>query len=364
MNRVLDADRSSGLVTVQAGITLHELGACAWPSWGWRWRTRATSTPRRWRGPISTATHGTGAAYRNISSQVEGVRLVTASGGVLDIGGDDPDLLGAARVGAGRAGSSQRGDPAAVPIFTLSAEIRRCRSAPSWTTSTAMPSAPTTSSCTCSPTPTSRSSDVHAQRPRARARQRQGRGGAGTAGGERRAGGAGRGDRPPAAGDPATEPDADPGLSPSVKVDRSHRVYATRRDVRFTEMEYAIPREHGPDACAACWRPSSGARCRWPSRSRCAWSSATTRPCRLPTAATASTSRCTSSAARSSRPTSARWRPSWTPTAAAPLGQAPLPVGRHAGPALPGVGRLPGRTPAPRPRAAFANDYTRRVLGD
>ena len=38
------------------------------------------------------------------------------------------------------------------------------------------------------------------------------------------------------------------GLSPSVKVDRSHRVYATRRDVRFTEMEYAIPREHGPEA--------------------------------------------------------------------------------------------------------------------
>ena len=38
------------------------------------------------------------------------------------------------------------------------------------------------------------------------------------------------------------------GMSPSVKVDRSHRVYATRRDVRFTEMEYAIPREHGPEA--------------------------------------------------------------------------------------------------------------------
>ncbi len=31
-------------------------------------------------------------------------------------------------------------------------------------------------------------------------------------------------------------------VGPAVKVDRSHRVYATRRDVRFTEMEYALPR--------------------------------------------------------------------------------------------------------------------------
>jgi L-gulonolactone oxidase len=30
--------------------------------------------------------------------------------------------------------------------------------------------------------------------------------------------------------------------------DRSDRVFATQRRVRFTEMEYAIPREHGPEA--------------------------------------------------------------------------------------------------------------------
>ena len=37
-------------------------------------------------------------------------------------------------------------------------------------------------------------------------------------------------------------------VSSSSKIDRSHNVYATRRDVRFTEMEYAIPREHGAEA--------------------------------------------------------------------------------------------------------------------
>ncbi len=37
-------------------------------------------------------------------------------------------------------------------------------------------------------------------------------------------------------------------VTSSTKIDRSHNVYATRRDVKFTEMEYAIPREHGAEA--------------------------------------------------------------------------------------------------------------------
>jgi FAD-linked oxidoreductase len=37
-------------------------------------------------------------------------------------------------------------------------------------------------------------------------------------------------------------------LSETHTVDAAHRVYASRRDVRFTEMEYAIPREHARTA--------------------------------------------------------------------------------------------------------------------
>jgi L-gulonolactone oxidase len=37
-------------------------------------------------------------------------------------------------------------------------------------------------------------------------------------------------------------------LSRQVRTDRGYRVYASRRDVRFTEMEYGIPREHGVEA--------------------------------------------------------------------------------------------------------------------
>jgi L-gulono-1,4-lactone dehydrogenase len=37
-------------------------------------------------------------------------------------------------------------------------------------------------------------------------------------------------------------------MSPAEHLDRSHRVYANRRSVRFTEMEYAIPRERTAEA--------------------------------------------------------------------------------------------------------------------
>jgi len=40
-------------------------------------------------------------------------------------------------------------------------------------------------------------------------------------------------------------------VSPSTKVDRSWRVFATRRAVRFTEMEYAIPRDCAREAVEA-----------------------------------------------------------------------------------------------------------------
>src|SRR5207247_3192007 len=37
-------------------------------------------------------------------------------------------------------------------------------------------------------------------------------------------------------------------FSRTEKIDRSYRIFASERRVRFTEMEYAIPREHGAEA--------------------------------------------------------------------------------------------------------------------
>ena len=37
-------------------------------------------------------------------------------------------------------------------------------------------------------------------------------------------------------------------FSHTERTDRSYRIFASERRVRFTEMEYAIPRQHGPEA--------------------------------------------------------------------------------------------------------------------
>jgi L-gulono-1,4-lactone dehydrogenase len=52
----------------------------------------------------------------------------------------------------------------------------------------------------------------------------------------------------PPASDSAHQPDAGERPSPAEHLDASHRVYANRRTVRFTEMEYAIPRERTAEA--------------------------------------------------------------------------------------------------------------------
>ena len=38
------------------------------------------------------------------------------------------------------------------------------------------------------------------------------------------------------------------GVGRSTKVDRSHKVFASQRHIRFTEMEYGLPREHAREA--------------------------------------------------------------------------------------------------------------------
>src|SRR5204863_94104 len=66
-------------------------------------------------GALATGTHGTGVGYRNLSSQVEGMRLVTAAGPV-DVEGDD---LRAARVSLGALGVATEITLRCQPLYTL-----------------------------------------------------------------------------------------------------------------------------------------------------------------------------------------------------------------------------------------------------
>jgi FAD/FMN-containing dehydrogenase len=59
-------------------------------------------------GAVATATHGSGTGYTSLSGVVRGVRLVTATGEIRDIGEDEPDLLRAAQVSVGMLGVMTR----------------------------------------------------------------------------------------------------------------------------------------------------------------------------------------------------------------------------------------------------------------
>ncbi len=119
LSGVIEVDRSSGLVKVAGGTVLADLNSeleklgLAMPNLG-------DIDAQTISGAISTATHGTGASLPNISAQVEAIDLVTANGEMLELTpGSDPDRLRAARVGVGSLGAIAAVTLRTVPAFNL-----------------------------------------------------------------------------------------------------------------------------------------------------------------------------------------------------------------------------------------------------
>src|SRR5882757_3547090 len=97
MQRILDIDHSTGRVTVEGGIKLHALGPLL-AEHGLALANQGDIDLQSITGAISTATHGTGARLTNLSAQIVGMRLVTATGEVRELTEDtDPEGLLAAR---------------------------------------------------------------------------------------------------------------------------------------------------------------------------------------------------------------------------------------------------------------------------
>jgi FAD-linked oxidoreductase len=118
MDRLLDLDRSSGLVRVQGGITLRALNARL-AEHGLAMENLGDVDAQSVAGAISTATHGTGARLRNLSAQVVALTLVLADGSTLECTSADPELLRAARVGLGALGVIAEVILRCVPAFRL-----------------------------------------------------------------------------------------------------------------------------------------------------------------------------------------------------------------------------------------------------
>jgi len=200
-------------------------------------------------GAIATGTHGTGAKLRNISAQVEAIELVTADGTVREFDSSQPDLLRAARVSVGALGAVSAVTLRCVPAFVLeridSPQPReevldgfdeRAEANDHFELFT-FPYAD-------SALVLERNRVEGAPRPRGRAAaylndivlENWALEALSAAG------------RLVPKSIPALSRLAAALASGGKTVDRSDRVFASERRVRFTEMEYGVPREHGPEA--------------------------------------------------------------------------------------------------------------------
>ncbi|HEY4895032.1 MAG TPA: D-arabinono-1,4-lactone oxidase [Solirubrobacteraceae bacterium] len=119
LDRVLEVDRESARVRVQAGITIHDL-SLRLAAEGLALENLGDIDVQSVAGAISTATHGTGARLGNIPSQVEALTLVLADGTTLECStDDDEDIFRAARVSLGALGVVAEVTLRCVPAFTL-----------------------------------------------------------------------------------------------------------------------------------------------------------------------------------------------------------------------------------------------------
>jgi L-gulonolactone oxidase len=119
--RLLSADRESGLVTVQAGIPLWKLNrdldalGLALPNLG-------DIAYQSVAGAIATATHGTGIRIGGLATQVAALRIIAGDGSIIDCSPDrEPQVFRTARVGLGALGVVSTVTLRTVPAFNLHA---------------------------------------------------------------------------------------------------------------------------------------------------------------------------------------------------------------------------------------------------
>lgn len=111
----------SARVTVRAGTRLGDLNA-GLAAYGLGLRNLGDIDRQSIAGAISTGTHGTGIRLPGLAAQVVGVRLVTASGDVVEASPEHrPDLFEVARLGLGCVGVLSAVTLEVVPAFRLEA---------------------------------------------------------------------------------------------------------------------------------------------------------------------------------------------------------------------------------------------------
>ncbi len=249
LDRILEADATSGLAKVEAGITLAGLSERL-DGFGLAMENLGDINTQTIAGAISTATHGTGAGLRNISAQVVAMELVLADGSLRELTSDsDPDLLRAARVGVGALGAIATVTLQCVPAFNLH---RIDQPQPIDQVLSSFEELAESNDhfeffvfpCTDDALTIRRNRTDVAPRPRSAARRFLGDTVLENGGGDLML----RTVRRWPKSAPRFTGLAARVMSQGDQLDRSDRIFANQRSIRFTEMEYALPREHGPEA--------------------------------------------------------------------------------------------------------------------
>lgn len=221
-------DPLAGTVTLRGGTKLHDAGALLFDR-GLAMPNLGDVDVQSIAGAVSTGTHGTGRTMGNISTQVMGVRLVTAAGDVVTWTEEgEPDLLRAARVSLGMLGVLSAVTLRPVPAYRLHERVWQEPVAETlerleeriaanvryeffW-----FPQSDTTECKTLNPTDRPADADEDEL----------------------------------AIGTPAGPVEAVRSPATRERTGWSARIIPSIRERRFNELEYAVPAEHGP----ACFR--------------------------------------------------------------------------------------------------------------
>lgn len=118
---LVSADRERGRVTLRAGTRLHQIPQLLAP-YGLAMPNLGDIDRQSISGAISTGTHGTGARFGGIATQVTGATLVTADGELLVVDEErNTELLAAVALGLGALGVLVEVTLQCVPAFLLHA---------------------------------------------------------------------------------------------------------------------------------------------------------------------------------------------------------------------------------------------------
>jgi FAD-linked oxidoreductase len=121
LDGLLHVDAERHRATLAAGTNLYQLPALLDPH-GLALENMGDIDRQTVAGATSTGTHGTGARFRGLAAQIVALKLVTADGGVLTVSDtENAELLPAARLGLGALGIVVEVTLQCVPSFLLKA---------------------------------------------------------------------------------------------------------------------------------------------------------------------------------------------------------------------------------------------------